>query len=83
LRRNLCKKYLIKIDLNCDNCPNLVIQRNQGESIQDYNQRWKVWREEQSRIQIQMQCRIMKEIWKPECIQKILDEDYFNIYCNC
>jgi hypothetical protein len=66
-------------DLDCNNCPNLIIQRLPNESIKDYNQRWNNWREEQaSKIRIQQRNRELKEdliaeFWKPSRVEKMLE----------
>jgi Leucine-rich repeat (LRR) protein len=71
-------------DLDCSNTP-LILQRNDNESVPDYNLRWKLWREEQeelaSKQRIQATTRLLKEdiiasAWHPDRFQEwCLDED--------
>ena len=48
-------------DLCCYNCPNLIIQRKQDETIQDYTKRWKVIYEILRRDEIILCCKAVKE----------------------
>lgn len=65
--------------LNCSDCPNLIIQRTEGESIQDYNKRWEEWREEQlSNTRCQSRCLAIKEeliaaAWHPDRVEQWLE----------
>ncbi len=63
--------------LLCNNCP-LILQRGKGESIQDYNLRWRVWREEKAskertlaRTEV-IKEDLMAETWHPRRVEKIL-----------
>ena len=59
------------ISLMCNNCPNLLLQREKNESIQDYEARWKVFREKIVRDRCVQRCKSVKEeliatTWHPK-----------------
>jgi Leucine-rich repeat (LRR) protein len=59
-------------NLSVSNCPNLLIQKEPGETIKDYNERW-------SKIRIQRRNEAIKEnliayFWKPSRVNKILKD---------
>ena len=64
--------------LCCVDTP-LVLQRSKGESIADYNLRWREWREEQaSKQRIQSKHRLLKEeivmeAWHPRKVERWLE----------
>jgi len=64
--------------LDCSNTP-LILQREEPESIPDYNLRWRAWREEEaSKKRTQEKARILKEeivmeAWHPDRVEKWLD----------
>ncbi len=62
--------------LDCSDCPNLLIQRNEGESIQDYDARWEEWREKK---RTQERCLAIKEelmaaAWHPRRVERWINE---------
>lgn len=59
-------------NLSVSNCPNLLIERAQGETINEYNERW-------SKIRIQRRNEAFKEdliteFWKPSRVEKMLEQ---------
>jgi Leucine-rich repeat (LRR) protein len=64
--------------LFCDNCP-LILQRGEGESIHDYNLRWRAWREEKAskaRTLVRTEAikeDLMAEVWHPRRVEKMLE----------
>ena len=61
------------------NCPNLSIQREPGESLQDYTERWNEYREDQSRMRCQDRNAVVKEdliatFWHPSRVEKMLEQ---------
>ena len=57
--------------LMCYNCPNLLIQRKENESIQAYEARWKVFREKIVRDRCVQRCKavkgdLMAKTWHPK-----------------
>jgi hypothetical protein len=69
-------------ELYCAGCP-LVLQRKEGESISDYEARWRIYREEKaSRLRCQERCRMLEEdliaeAMHPRRIEKILNAGGF------
>ena len=65
-------------ELYCQNTP-LLVQRKEGESIADYDRRWREWREEQaSKKRIQEKTRLLKEeiamaVWHPRKVMRLLE----------
>ena len=57
----------------------LLLQREEEESISDYNLRWRVWREERdSKKRIQEKTRLLKEeiamaVWHPRKVARLLE----------
>lgn len=68
--------------LYCDGCP-LVLPRKEGESISDYEARWRIYREEKAaRLRTQERCRTIKdnliaEVMHPRRIEKLLETGGF------
>jgi Leucine-rich repeat (LRR) protein len=68
-------------ELNCSYTP-LILQWKEGESISDYNLRWREWREEQaSKKRIQEKNKLLKEeiameVWKPERMERWIEAGY-------
>lgn len=64
----------------CYNSP-LILKRGDGESIPDYNLRWRAWEEKESRERIQEKARMLKEeimiqAWHPDRVEKWLEAGY-------
>ena len=70
--------------LDCP-CTPLILQRATGESIPDYNRRWRAWREEQVvKKRAQERCAIIKEelvaaAWAPKRVEKWLEVGGFEL----
>ncbi len=68
-------------DLYCKNCPNLLLQREEGESVQNYESRWKSFREKITRDRCLQCCKAIKEelmavTWHPDrYLQWCIDEE--------
>ena len=71
----------------CEKNP-LLLERKEGESIQDYNLRWREWREEKaSRERSQERCKEIKEsliaeLWHPRRVEKLLELGGFEMLEN-
>ena len=70
------------IELDCSDCPNLLIQRNEGESIQDYGKRWDDIREERKELESKQRCverclsvkeELMAAAWHPNRVERWLE----------
>ena len=63
----------------------LILRRVEGESIQDYNRRWGVWREEQAakRRAQERSTAIQEELvaaaWAPKRVEKWLEAGGFEL----
>lgn len=57
----------------------LILQREEGESVPDYNRRWREWREDQaSKPRVQERTRVLKEelmmeAWHPDRVERWLE----------
>ena len=69
-------------ELDCSDCLNLLIQRNEGESIQDYNKRWENMREERKELESKQRCvercltvkeELMAAAWHPNRVEKWIE----------
>ena len=63
--------------LFCSNTP-LIIQREVNENLQDYNLRWRAWREQISRKRIQERAQqiheeLVAKVWHPRRVEKLLE----------
>jgi hypothetical protein len=62
----------------------LPVLRKFNENISQYNQRWREWRDTESRIRTQERTKLfkeelMQEMWKPERVEKLIELDLFPI----
>jgi len=67
------------VSLYTKNTP-LILKRENGESIEDYNARWRIWKEEQeSRKRIQertrkIQAELEEYSWSPRRVEKWIEK---------
>ena len=66
------------------NCANLIIQREPGDSLLDYNERWNDYREDQSRMRCQDRNQVIKEdliaeFWNPSRVEKMLKQGRWDL----
>ena len=66
--------------LSCSNTP-LVLQRNEDESIVDYNLRWRVWRKEQEELESKQRIQATTRHLKEEIIASAWHPDRFERWC--
>lgn len=65
----------------------LILNRKNDETIADYNERWKVWREEkESKKRCEGRTKLLKEelvatVWHPRRVEKMLEVEGFDALC--